>query len=86
MAKQKRPLGEVKITRGETDDEALAKGHATWMLEARDVSAKVMHPLGTSRYEITAPIARGGETFAAIFAHDFGAVVAAARALMESAR
>jgi hypothetical protein len=86
MAKTKRPLGEVKITRGETDDEALAKGHATWKLVARDVSATVKHPLNTERYEITAPLARGGETFAAITADDFDAVVAAARALMESVR
>ncbi len=85
MAKQKRPLGEVKITRGETDDEALAKGHATWKLEARGVSAKVKHLLGADSYAITAE-SRSWVDVATITAADFGAVVAAARTMMESVR
>ncbi len=86
MAKTKRPLGEVKITRGETDDEALAKCYATWKLEALGVSASIGHLLRSQRYEIIAKRSDGGRVSTLMTATDFGAVVAAARALMESVR
>ncbi len=86
MAKTKRPLGEVKITRGETDDEALVNGYATWLLEALGASAKVWHHLGSERYEIAAKRSDGGRRSTLMTATDFGAVVAATRALMESVR
>jgi len=91
--KSARPIGEVKITRGETDDEALVHGVATWKLEAGNVWAYIQcatrsprefrYNIGTAR--------RDGNTLRAgpdalIRERDFAAAVAEAKRLMAIAR
>lgn len=90
--KSARPIGEVKITRPETDDEARAHGVARWKLEAGNVRAYIERSLHDAKvicYCVSA--VRGDGTLhigprAVVSGPDFAAAVAEAKRLMVIAR
>ena len=97
MAKRKQqPLGEITITRGETDDAANANRMATWRLSAGAMRASIMRRLGDAEsvpeFVVTTWKASGPGEFgmlevgrsAVVRSTDFAAVVARARQLMEN--
>ncbi len=95
MAKRKQqPLGEITITRGETDDAADANRMATWRLSAGAMRASIMRRLDDAapvpKFVLTTWKDNGGDNGLevgrsdAIRSKDFAAVVARAKRLMEN--
>lgn len=91
--KSARPIGEVKITRPESDDEVRACGVATWELEAGAVRAYIQRSLrdpGAIRYHVSSVRNDGATTLVVppviVRERDFAAAVAEAKRLMVIAR
>jgi hypothetical protein len=96
--KSARPIGEVKITRGETDDESVGRGVATWRLDVagervrgcilrslRDPGAIRYHVSSWRRDEHDEDTLHVGPS-AVVRERDFAAAVAKAKQLMARAR